>query len=504
MSGHEIVVGGTGTGKTMYAAVYKAMKSFEMNSPICYIDPKGTDYYQILWWLSETNEGQWYYQQNRHRILFLNPLAKSDWLLAFNAIKPIGEFVHHNPDLVALTATSMTDFLRRQSGYEQFEAPRMQNILNAGIGTLIEGGKGHFTLYDLPLLFRPYYDPTSRRREPSLYNPVVEFMLRGVEHQGTRMFWEDQWPTWSAQARRDWVQSSLSRVFQYIFDQRCLLTICDVRGTLDFQRVVDEGCWLFVHLPESLLKTSTALLGNLIVTSLFYACMRNPKRGYSYRLVLDEAYLFNSGPLSDIYVRARYCQLWITLIVQYLNQMASVSGGHTDERLKEAALSNAQYLTVFNDPEDAEYLASRILPPTGREILKFDPYMRETKYKTMWQEQADNEYFFSTLKPREVVLYNRTGEYSVRTTPYVRIGEIDEGRVNMFEAEHLMATGRPAYQIEGDLMRRHEFLAGMLKPKAVPTPEAPVRAQTTPTPAAGKPSSKSKEEAPLPPFRKVL
>ena len=50
----------------------------------------------------------------------------------------------------------------------------------------------------------------------------------------------------------------------------------------------------------------------MIITKLFYACMQRQPT-HDYRLILDEARFFNTGPLDAILDTSRHYRLWITL-----------------------------------------------------------------------------------------------------------------------------------------------------------------------------------------------
>ena len=105
-AGHEIISGTIGMGKSFWV-LYKIVKSLVFDRPCCYIDPKGDTYRNLLTFFSSTRQGQELWETYRHRILLVNPVSPSDWLVSFNAIEPIGEFRHASVDPVALLANSL-------------------------------------------------------------------------------------------------------------------------------------------------------------------------------------------------------------------------------------------------------------------------------------------------------------------------------------------------------------------------------------------------------------
>ncbi|MBC7238590.1 MAG: hypothetical protein H5T71_00620, partial [Chloroflexi bacterium] len=341
-------------------------------------------------------------------ILLLNPVAVGDYLLAFNAIEPMGEFYFAHPDRVALLADNLTSHIRRQSGFEMNEAMRMQNILSAAIGILVQGGGGQYTLAELPYLFLPQREA----KEARLYNGFVESLLSRVTHYGTSSFWRLQWPTMLPNDRREWVQSSEGRIYPYLFDSRCLMTTCAVENSrLDFRRVVEEGYWLFVNIPYGLLSEQiTTLIGNFVITKIFYACMQRPPQGRHYRLILDEARFFNTGPLDRILETSRAYHLWLTLVVQSLHQLCRSREGRIDYSLRDTALNNVRYWSAFNltQMEDAETLAKMMFPLTGTEARGL-----RASGDWDWQppavEEEQRARRFMDLRRREMIFFDKQG-----------------------------------------------------------------------------------------------
>ena len=86
--------------------------------PCCYIDPKSDTYYNILTFLHTTKLGRSIWERYQDRIVFLNPLSTSDYLVSFNAIEPMAGFYHAHPDRIALLVTSLVAHIKRQLGWD--------------------------------------------------------------------------------------------------------------------------------------------------------------------------------------------------------------------------------------------------------------------------------------------------------------------------------------------------------------------------------------------------
>lgn len=457
--GHEIVLGAIGMGKSMWT-LYRIIESFRQDKPCCYIDPRGDTYWTLMAILEHTRFGEEVMKRYGHRIIFLNPVAKSDTIVGFNALAPVGSFDYATPDEVALLANSVTSHIRRQAGWEANEAIRFQEIMEAGIGLFNEAQPGKYTLAELPLLFAPTDTEDGK-------NAFVKHLFANeVRHYGTQAFWNDMWASWNKQNRREWTHSSQSRIFQYLFDERVLFTTCTTRNaSIDFRKVVNEGQWVFVHIPYPLLSdTLSTVIGNLIITKIFYAAMQRPVGQRPYRLILDEARFFNTGPLEMILETSRPYNLWITMVVQSLDQMARMHDGRIDERLRETALDLCRYFSIFQSYADSETLAKMMFPVTGQvqvgERMSGDP-----EYLPVPAEQDEYRRRFMHLRHREVILYDKHYPTSPRvyTTPDVDCPKLEMGPLTRFETCVLQATGKPAESIRNEIAERQAPIRAMLK-----------------------------------------
>ena len=470
-SGHEIISGTIGMGKS-YWVLYKIVQSLLHGRPCCYLDPKGDTYESLLNFFASTTQGEALWRALGDRIIWMNPVSTGDHLVGCNAIHPMAAFESSDPDRLALLANSLVAHIRSQSGFELGEANRLQNIMAAGIGLLAEGGEGKLTLAELPLLFEPSYRFEGRKRVAETHNPFVRALLDKASHRGTRSFWDSQWPTWTGNARREWVQSTEGRIFQYLFDERLLMTLCAAeQATLNLARVVRDGNWLFVNLPYALLSdTVTTLLGNLIATRIFYACMQRPPGSRPYRLILDEARFFNTGPLDVILETSRAYNLWLTLVVQSLDQMCRSRNGHVDEHLKETALNNARYYSIFHNTADNETLARLMFPVTGRVIAGYNWHMQSFEYLPVPAEINTHERRFMDLGHRQVMLWDKLGGEPPRVwiTPEVIMDPPNHRQLAAFGRRELARIGTRKAAILEEIDARQERIRALFTPEDRP------------------------------------
>ena len=463
---NELVIGGTGTGKT-YWVMYKMLSYMERGIHFVYIDPKGDGYWKMLGyfqWLSVTQPAKW--AQIRSRVIFVNPVAKGDYLVSFNAIEPIdGEFADAKPDRIALVANNLTSHIRRTGGFEANEAMRMQNFLAAGIATLVQGGKGAFSIAEFPWLFKPYYDEKARRLAD--YNPFVESLLPAVTHYGTRFFWETEWPTMLGSDRREWVQSSLGRIFPYVFDERCLWTTCAVENArLNFREIVERGYWVFVNLPYYYEDDPvTTLIGNILLTKIYYRAMQRA-HPTDFRIILDEARFFNTGPLDRILETGRFKKLWLTLIVQSISQLGRRRDGLTDASLIKTATNNVRYWSVFRDTEreDVEYLSWLMFRTTGQVPSLLQPN-GTVQMLPPAAEQDLHARRFVELQDRNVILFDKERAFKTYAwwTPHVPFREADPEVLVDFEGEEMRRRGVPAKDLKAEIEERQAQIKSLFE-----------------------------------------
>ncbi len=291
--------------------------------------------------------------------------------------------------------------------------------------------------------------------------------------------------TMLANDRREWVQSSEGRIYPYLFDSRCLMTTCAVEnGRLDFKRVVEEGYWLFVNLPYSLLSEQiTTLIGNLIITKLFYACMQRPPQGRHYRLILDEARFFNTGPLDRLLETSRAYHLWLTLVVQSLHQLCRSREGRVDYSLRDTALNNVRYWSAFNltQMEDAQTLARLMFPLTGT-VARGLRCSGDWDWQPPAVEDEQRARVFMSLRRREMLFFDKHsggGPVPCRT-PAVVMDAPQQSQVDFFETQHLRLIGRPAEAIMDEIISRRERVEALLGKGAGDLPDGDGRPRRLP------------------------
>jgi len=459
--GHELIVGATRSGKS-FLTLYRIMRSFRSERPLCFIDPRGDGYRHLLSWFACHPVGQQTLAAYSDRIVLVNPVSPAPYRVGFNAIGPLEAFDEAKPDLISLLASGLVSHLRRQYGADWGETNRYEGILTAAIGALVEGGEGMYTLAEIPQLLTPSTD--SDGKSTGFY-PFLNLLLRKVTHPGTRIFFDNEWRTMNPHSKREWVEPVNSRVLKYLFDQRLLTTLCttSAKGTLDFRRVLRDGLWLFVNLPyQYLSEFGTTLIGNLIVSRLQNAGLQEPPRQFPYRIILDEGRFFATGPVDVITETTGKYNLWLSLLVQSLEQLTR---GAESIGLYKTLLNNSRYVFAFNSEADDEALADLLFPVTGRVEMGrrksgnflYDAASYNPIFLPVEAERDANRRKLSGLAPRQFYFFDRFSRDGARllTGPWVDLPtQVDSIKLAKLEADHLRRTGQPVADIEDEIRYR--------------------------------------------------
>jgi hypothetical protein len=480
--GHSMTAGMTGAGKT-YLFVDYFRQSFRRNIPIFLIDPKGDTVQAVETYLFFHPEGRKFYEKYKHKIIIVNPVSVSDQIVGWNGLSIPEDFPLVKVDSIALTADTVTTQLRKQSMFGEGEAMRMQTLLWASIGALIDGGEGRYTMREFSYVFKPTWNEKGKLE---LYNPFLKSLLERTQHDGVLDFWYNRWPGISSQDRMEWFQAAYNRVYQYYFDERVALTTCTIdNARLDFQKIADEGYWVLMNIPyKHLSEEKASLIGNFAILQYFYACLRRGQDAPKRYLFLEEAQFFTLAPLDRIMNLARSSNMFLHIIVQNIDQMLRSREGRVDEGLKKAIKGCVRYWNIFHNTEDANELADLMFSPAGEEQRGLRQ-SGDVDYYTPQGEENLYARLFKQLPKRQVILWdNLSGTRPFRwKTSTINLPKVPEEQVAMEEGKHLaspLVGGVPAKFIRDEREERKRKVEAMFQ-TATPTANSQ---QTRSTPTA--------------------
>ncbi|MHB8659492.1 MAG: type IV secretory system conjugative DNA transfer family protein [Solirubrobacteraceae bacterium] len=242
--------------------------------------------------------------------------------------------------------------------YERFWGPRTDDILRAGLLTLLETGTGA-TLADVPRLLTDAHWREQLLDE--LDDPV-----------GLEPFWE--WYDGLGEAMRAQTTGPvLNKLRAFLLRRPVRAIVGQQRSTIDVARCLDQGRLLLVRVPKGTLGEDTSrLLGSFVVARVWQAALARAAQPESLRrdcaLYVDEVhnYLNLPTPLEEMLAEARGYRLSLCLAHQHLGQLP--------KEMREALAANARTKLYFQlSPHDAQALGKEVEPELAAHDLAHLP-----------------------------------------------------------------------------------------------------------------------------------
>lgn len=242
--------------------------------------------------------------------------------------------------------------------YERFWGPRTDDILRAGLLTLLETGTGA-TLADVPRLLTDAHWREQLLDE--LDDPV-----------GLEPFWE--WYDGLGEAMRAQTTGPvLNKLRAFLLRRPVRAIVGQQRSTIDVARCLDQGRLLLVRVPKGTLGEDTSrLLGSFVVARVWQAALARAAQPESSRhdcaLYVDEVhnYLNLPTPLEEMLAEARGYRLSLCLAHQHLGQLP--------KEMREALAANARTKLYFQlSPHDAQALGKEVEPELAAHDLAHLP-----------------------------------------------------------------------------------------------------------------------------------
>ena len=332
---HVHLLGPTGVGKSTLIARL-ALADLEAGRGAVVIDPKGDLVEEILERIPPRQEGQ---------VDLLDPLDPA----------PPGLNVLEGADH-DLVVDQLVGIFRRV--YERFWGPRTDDILRAGLLTLLEAG-GQATLADVPRLLTD-----ERWRE--------QLLLEFEDPVGLEPFW-DWYDQLGEPARAQAIGPVLNKLRAFLLRRPVRAIVGQERSTIDAARTLDQGGLLLVKVPKGTLGEDTSrLLGSFVVARVWQAALARAARPEPGRadcaLYVDEVhnYLNLPTPLDEMLAEARGYRLSLCLAHQHLAQLP--------KEMREAIAANARSKLYFQlSPQDAAALAREVEPELAAHDLAHLP-----------------------------------------------------------------------------------------------------------------------------------
>jgi hypothetical protein len=321
---HLHLLGPTGVGKSTLIARL-VLADLEAGRGAVVIDPKGDLVEEVLARIPAGAEG---------RVDLFDPLDP----------EPPGLNVLEGADH-DLVVDQLVGIFRRV--YERFWGPRTDDILRAGLLTLLDTGSDA-TLADVPRLLTDAHWRAQLLDE--LDDPV-----------GLEPFWE--WYDGLGEAvRAQTTGPVLNKLRAFLLRRPVRAIVGQQRSTIDVARCLDQGRLLLVRVPKGTLGEDTSrLLGSFVVARVWQAALARAARPEQARadcaLYVDEVhnYLNLPTPLEEMLAEARGYRLSLALAHQHLGQLP--------KEMREALAANARTKLYFQlSPHDAQALGKEVEP----------------------------------------------------------------------------------------------------------------------------------------------
>jgi hypothetical protein len=242
--------------------------------------------------------------------------------------------------------------------YERFWGPRTDDILRAGLLTLLETGSGA-TLADVPRLLTDAHWREQLLDE--LEDPV-----------GLEPFWE--WYDGMGEAvRAQTTGPVLNKLRAFLLRRPVRAIVGQQNSTIDVARCLDTGRLLLVRVPKGTLGVDTSrLLGSFVVARVWQAALARAGQPEHSRpdcaLYVDEVhnYLNLPTPLEEMLAEARGYRLSLCLAHQHLGQLP--------KEMREALAANARTKLYFQlSLQDSQTLGREVEPELAAHDLAHLP-----------------------------------------------------------------------------------------------------------------------------------
>lgn len=334
--GHFYVIGGTGTGKTTFIENCIRHDTLQ-NKGWLLADVHGDVSRKIIRFLASIWQRKVRKQKEEmaRRLILVEPF-NHDRVTGFNPLE-----ISPGSSVYASSLEMMNVFkLRWDFG------PRMEELFRTCLVTL---GENRLTLLEMPLLL------TNREARDSL--------VGNLANQEIKSYWLERYNKLSQGSEVQYREPILNKVTEFLTDENIRYMLGQAKSTLDFRKVMDEGCWVILDIAKGKLKSNALLLGGLFLAKLQLAGLSraniSPYQRRPFYAYLDEFQNFinarEGGDVETLLSESRKYNLHLTMAHQNLAQL--------DSSLLNAILGNVSALLCFRlGYKDALTLAPELSP----------------------------------------------------------------------------------------------------------------------------------------------
>lgn len=324
---HMHIIGATGVGKSKMLEWMLRQDILDRRG-VCLIDPHASLYHDLIRWMAT--------KRLERKVILFDP-SEDGWVFSFNPLHKSGVDLSFQMD-------SMVQACAKVWGDADLnETPLLKRCLRDIFYVLAEQG---LTLVEALHLI----DETNAAIRRSLTSEITDEYTRA------------QWQGFNRMTPREFREvfaSTQNRLIEFLGSERMRRIFGQKTNTVDFHRIMDEGCIVLVNLSwgKSISPQNARMLGTLLINDLFTAARGRPEGSRPFYLYIDEFAEFANEDTAQILDQCRKWGLHLILAHQHLNQLKSVS-----EKLYDSVRTNAKTKLIFGGltPEDAEILARQV------------------------------------------------------------------------------------------------------------------------------------------------
>jgi len=328
-STHMHVIGSTGTGKSKFLEAM-IRQDIEDKQGLCLIDPHGYLYNDLVNW-AETN-----HLLNRRKIVLFDP-SEEKWTFGFNPLKLTADNLSYLVDAMVRVCATVW------GGEDTNKTPLLKRCLRSIFHVLAEN--------KLSFLEAVHLIDSA--------NPAIrKYLTRNLEDATIQNEWDNFNKKKPVDFDADFF-STRNRLMEFTHSPIIRNIIGQTESTIDFRKVMDEGCILLVNLgaKNRLSSDNARLLGALIVNDLFLNARGRPKGSKAFHVYIDECGRFINEDIANILDEGRKFGLHLTLAHQHLEQLKKAGN-----EIYHAVMTDAKTKVVFGglNFEDAEIMAKNV------------------------------------------------------------------------------------------------------------------------------------------------
>lgn len=325
---HTYISGMTRMGKTSHALDITMNRIYD-GFGCLWLDPHGYDSEWLIDHIPAHRVNDVIYFDPTKYSIALNPLAVPD-------------------DQKYFLAKTMATAVKILAGYDKIAAPRITNTVQYTILALMAAGAplAEFTDFhtnETVAIPRPV--PEGRHTKKDKQVPYHEVVRAKVTDKLQKQFWHHHFTHRTGKERNEYVDSSLSQMYNLLLDPRIRQTFSQRRASFNIQDVLDNNLIFIARLPQGQLGLDTVTIVGSLLLCLFHIAGLARTSRLPFTIIADEGHTWVAPPMMEILSGGGKFQLWLMFMHQYIGQFK-------DEQLFEALMGNCGEKHVFRMSRD--------------------------------------------------------------------------------------------------------------------------------------------------------